>query len=63
MFLNGRASVSLECMNSIDGECRSVLYGVAKIFKSVEKLSDCMDWREGVYISNVRIIRGVASYL
>ena len=33
--LNCRASISLECMSSPDGGCRSVLYGVMKIRKSV----------------------------
>ena len=43
--LSGRASILLECMIFHVGECRSVLYGVVKIPKSVGESSDCMDWR------------------
>ena len=35
VVLNGRESIFLECMNSPDGEYRSVLYGVVKIQKLV----------------------------
>ena len=35
VIFNYRASVSLECMRSPYGECRSVLYGFMKILKSV----------------------------
>ena len=41
VVLNCRASVSLECMSSRDGECRSVLYGVTKIRKLVAILWKC----------------------
>ena len=45
LFLNGRASVSLECTNSPDGECRSISYGIVEIRKLVGEFSDCMDWQ------------------
>ena len=35
VVLNCRASVFLECMSSPGGECRSVLFGVMNIRKSV----------------------------
>ena len=35
LVLNCRASVLLECMSSLDEECRSVSYGVMKIRKWV----------------------------
>ena len=40
VVLNGRASVSLECINSPNGECRSISYGFVKIQKSVGESSD-----------------------
>ena len=39
--LNCGASLLLECMISPDGECRSVLYGVMKIRKSVAIVRKC----------------------
>ena len=42
-ILNDRASLLLECMNSSDGECRIVVYGVVNIWKLVGELSDFMD--------------------
>ena len=41
VVLNFRASVSLECMSSPDGECRSVSYGVMNIRKSVAIVRKC----------------------
>ena len=44
VILNGRASVSLECINLPNGKCWSILYGFVKIQKLVGDLSNCMDW-------------------
>ena len=41
VILNCRASLSLECMSSPDGECRSVSYGFMKIRKSVAIVRKC----------------------
>ena len=41
VVLDCRVSVSLECMSSPDGECRSVSYGVIKIRKSVPIVQKC----------------------
>ena len=50
--LNCRASVSIECMSSPDGKCRSVLYGVMKIKKSVAIVRKCkMGGCENHYLS------------
>ena len=38
---NCRVSVSLECMISLDGGCRSVSYGIMKIRKSVAIVRKC----------------------
>ena len=63
VVLNVRASVSLECMNFPDGECRKISYGVMKIQKLVGELSYCTVWREGRERMNGRIGRGVTSSL
>ena len=62
VILNVRASLLLECMDSPDGECRSVSYGVVNIRKSVGELSDCIDWQEVRERINGQIGRGVVSY-
>ena len=41
VVLNFRESVSLECISSPDGECRSLSYGFTKIRKSVAIVRKC----------------------
>ena len=52
VVLNCRASVSLEYMSFLDGECRSVSYGFMKIRKSVAIVRKCkMGGYEHHYLS------------
>ena len=63
VVLDGRSSVLLYCMNSPNGECRSLSYGVVNIRKSFGESLDCMNWQEGMEIRNGQTRRGVVSSL
>ena len=59
VVLNGRSIVFLECINSPNGECRRVLYGVTDIRKLVREFSDCMELKKVREIKNGQIRRVV----